>query len=116
MSVTIYGIKNCDTMKKAFNWLDAGGVEYSFHDYRVSGIARDDLEKWCAAVGWEKVLNKASRTFRALPDSARDDLDRSKAIALMTQDPTMIKRPVVVADGFIEVGFKPERYASLFAR
>ncbi len=115
MGVTIYGIKNCDTMKKAFGWLEANGVDYTFHDYRVSGVARADVEAWTAAAGWEKVLNKASRTFRALPDAAREDLDEAKAVGLMVQDPTMIKRPVLVTNGIVEVGFKPERYESLFA-
>jgi len=113
MGVTIYGIKNCDTMKKAFAWLQASGVEYTFHDYRVSGIGRAEVGAWAAAAGWEKVLNKSSRTFRALPDAARAGLDEEKAIDLMVQDPTMIKRPVLVADGVVEVGFKPERYEGL---
>ena len=113
MGVVIYGIKNCDTMKKAFAWLQASGVEYTFHDYRASGISRADVETWAAAAGWEKVLNKSSRTFRALPDASKADLDEGKAIELMVQDPTIIKRPVLVTDGVVEVGFKPERYESL---
>ena len=114
MSATIYGIKTCDTMKKAFRWLDSEGVDYRFHDYRVEGIDRASVERWCAAVGWEKVLNKSSTTFRALLDASKIDLDERSAIALMLAEPTMIKRPVLVADGQIEVGFKPERYAALF--
>lgn len=116
MTVTIYGIRNCDTMKKTFAWLDANGVAYAFHDYRVDGIGKDDISRWCEAAGWEKVLNKASRTFRALPAKTRDDLDDVKAIALMTGEPTMIKRPVLDTGEMIEIGFKPDRYAQLFGR
>lgn len=116
MSVTIYGIRNCDTMKKAFAWLDASGVGYAFHDYRVDGIGKDEISRWCAAAGWERVLNTASRTFRTLPDEARRDLDEAKAIGLMAGEPTMIKRPVLDTGKAIEIGFKPACYAELFAR
>lgn len=116
MTVTIYGIRNCDTMKKAFAWLDANGVAYAFHDYRVEGIAKDDISRWCQAAGWEKVLNKGSRTFRALPAEARENLDEASAIALMAGEPTMIKRPVLETGKAIEIGFKPACYAELFAR
>ena len=116
MTVTIYGIRNCDTMKKAFVWLGANGVAYAFHDYRVDGIGKDDISRWCEAAGWEKVLNKASRTFRALPAETRDDLDEAKAIALMAGEPTMIKRPVLDTGEMIEIGFKPHLYAQLFGR
>jgi len=116
MSVTIYGIRNCDTMKKAFAWLDANGVAYSFHDYRVGGIDADTVWRWCKVAGWEKVLNKSSRTFRALPDSKRDGLDETSAIDLMIGEPPMIKRPVLDTGSGFEIGFKPERYATLFAR
>ncbi|MEO3998363.1 arsenate reductase [Mesorhizobium sp. CAU 1732] len=114
MSVTIYGIKTCDTMKKAFAWLDANGVDYTFHDYRVDGVSRGDVQRWCDAAGWQKVLNAASRTFRALPEDARADLDEAKAIALMVAEPTMIKRPVLDTGNAIEIGFKPARYEELF--
>ncbi len=114
MSATIYGIKTCDTMKKAFRWLESEGVAYRFHDYRAEGIDRASVERWCAAVGWEKVLNKGSTTFRALPDASKADLDEGSAIELMLVEPTMIKRPVLEAKGRIEVGFKPDRYAALF--
>ena len=114
MSATIYGIKTCDTMKKAFRWLESEGVDYRFHDYRVEGIDRASVERWCAAVGWEKVLNKSSTTFRALPEAAKSGVDERSAIDLMLAEPTMIKRPVLEASGRIEVGFRPERYAALF--
>lgn len=114
MLATVYGIRNCDTMKKAFAWLGGHGVDYAFHDYKKQGVTRDALQRWCAATGWEKVLNKAGTTFRKLPDEAKADLDQDKAIALMLDQPSMIKRPVLETGGTIEIGFKPERYATLF--
>ncbi|MDM9647066.1 ArsC family reductase [Rhizobium sp. S163] len=114
MTVTIYGIKNCDTMKKARTWLEEHDVVYDFHDYKASGIDRAHLEKWTQEAGWETVLNRAGTTFRKLPDDARENLDREKAIALMLEQPSMIKRPVVEADGKLLVGFKPEIYGGFF--
>ncbi len=114
MTVTIYGIKNCDTMKKARTWLEEHDVAYDFHDYKASGIDRAHLEKWTQEAGWETVLNRAGTTFRKLPDAARENLDREKAIALMLEQPSMIKRPVVEADGKLLVGFKPEIYGGFF--
>ncbi len=109
--VTIYGIKQCDTMKKARAWLDAHGVAYAFHDYKAHGIDRDTLEAWASAVGWETLLNRAGTTFRKLPDAAKADLDAGRAIALMRAQPSMIKRPVLASDGRVIVGFRPETYA-----
>jgi arsenate reductase (glutaredoxin) len=114
MPVTIYGIKTCDTMKKAFRWLEGEDVAYRFHDYRAEGIDRASVERWCVATGWEKLLNKSSTTFRVLPEDRKVSLDEASAIDLMLAEPTMIKRPVLEADDRIEVGFKPERYAALF--
>jgi Spx/MgsR family transcriptional regulator len=114
MSVTIYGIRNCDTMKKAFAWLDAHDVDYAFHDYKKEGVAPEALRRWCAAAGWEKVLNRAGTTFRKLPDAAKAGLDEAKAIALMVEQPSMIKRPVLETGSAIEAGFRPERYVELF--
>jgi Spx/MgsR family transcriptional regulator len=114
MGTTIYGIKNCDTMKKAFTWLDKNGVAYDFHDYKKSGVTKAALTKWCKAAGWETVLNRAGTTFRKLPDADRENLTEAKAIAQMIAQPSMIKRPVVETDGAIEIGFKPERYAAVF--
>ena len=109
--VTIYGIKNCDTMKKARAWLDKHGVEYSFHDYKVSGIDRDRLERWSKKAGWESLLNRAGTTFRKLPDRAKSSIDADKAIKLMLDQPSMIKRPVLeLGGGRMLVGFKPETY------
>lgn len=116
MSVTVFGIKNCDTMKKAMTWLESHGIAFTFHDYRKDGIGRAELEHWCAALGWEKVLNRAGTTFRKLPENARADLDAAKAVALMLEQPGMIKRPVLEGPGVLELGFKPERYAALFGR
>lgn len=112
MPATIYGIKNCDTMKKARLWLDEHGVDYAFHDYKASGIDRDHLERWCAEAGWQTVLNRVGTTFRQLPNEAKADLDPEKAIALMLAQPSMIKRPVLEADGKLLIGFKPEIYAA----
>jgi arsenate reductase len=113
--VTIYGIKNCDTMKKARGWLDAHGVAYAFHDYKVDGMARDRLQGWARAVGWETLLNRAGTTFRKLPDASKAGLTEAKAIALMLDQPSMIKRPVLDAGGQLIVGFKPETYAAKLA-
>jgi arsenate reductase len=114
MATTIYGIPNCDTMKKARNWLDDRGVAYGFHDYRASGLDRGRLESWVKAVGWEPLLNKASTTFRELPEKERQSIDAAKAIRLMLAQPTMIKRPVLDRDGKLTVGFKPDIYEAVF--
>jgi arsenate reductase len=114
-AVTIYGIKNCDTMKKARAWLDAHGVAYAFHDYKAGGIERGLLQGWARAVGWESLLNRAGTTFRKLPDTDKSALTETKAIALMVGQPSMIKRPVLDVDGRLIVGFKPDSYATALA-
>jgi arsenate reductase len=111
MTTTIYGIKNCDTMKKARAWLDSHGVAYDFHDYKTEGIAKDKLKLWSDELGWETLLNRAGTTFRKLPDADKEDLNERKAIALMLAQPSMIKRPVLDLGGRLLVGFKPEIYA-----
>jgi arsenate reductase len=111
MTVTIYGIKNCDTMKKARAWLDSHGVAYDFHDYKTAGIAKDKLKQWSDVLGWEALLNRAGTTFRKLPDSDREGLNEKKAITLMLAQPSMIKRPVLDLGGKLVVGFKPDLYA-----
>jgi arsenate reductase len=114
-SVTIYGIKACDTMKKARTWLETQGVAHAFHDYKVAGIEAAVLEKWAKVVGWETLLNRAGTTFRKLPDASKANLDEKKAIKLMLAQPSMIKRPVLDVGGKLTVGFKPEIYAKAFA-
>ena len=109
-SITIYGIKNCDTMKKARSWLDAHKVAYEFHDYKNMGIDKPVLESWAKKVGWEVLLNKAGTTFKKLPDAKKEKLDEKKAIALMLDQPSMIKRPVLDIGGKLTVGFRPEVY------
>jgi arsenate reductase len=112
-AVTIYGIPNCDTMKKARAWLDQHGVEYVFHDYKKEGIDAKRLERWSRAVGWEILLNRAGTTFRKLSDAAKADLNEKKAIALMLDQPSIIKRPVLeFGGGKPLVGFKPDIYAA----
>jgi len=114
VTVTIYGIKNCDTMKKARTWLDAKGVTYRFHDYKAEGIDAESLKRWVDTLGWETVLNRSGTTFRALPDADKQDLDAGKAIALMLAQPSMIKRPILDRGGALTAGFKPEIYETLF--
>ena len=116
MTITLYGIKNCDTMKKARLWLDDAGVTYIFHDYKIDGIDRGRLEAWSKKVGWPILLNRAGTTFRKLPEAEKQNLDETKAIDLMLAQPSMIKRPVLVASAKrILVGFKPDSYAAEFA-
>jgi arsenate reductase len=116
MPVTIYGIANCDTMKKARAWLAKHGVEHHFHDYKKDGIDRKRLETWSKNVGWETLLNRAGTTFRRLPDADKASLDRKKAIALMLAQPSMIKRPVLDLGGDrLLVGFKAEEYQAAVA-
>ncbi len=112
---TLYGIKNCDTMKKARAWLDGRGKAYVFHDYKAAGIDRKRLQGWMARVGWETLLNRAGTTFRKLPDVQKEGLTEAKAIDLMLAQPSMIKRPVLeLGGGKLVVGFKPEVYAATF--
>ena len=111
MSLTIYGIKNCDTMKKARAWLDKAGRPYSFHDYKAAGIDRPQLEGWAGKVGWEILLNRTGTTFRKLPEADKAGLTQEKALALMLAQPSMIRRPVLeLADGSLLVGFKAPEY------
>jgi Spx/MgsR family transcriptional regulator len=113
LTITIYVIRNCDTVKKARAWLDGRGVRYNFHDFRADGLDPRLLRLWCETLGWEAVLNRASTTFRDLPDTDKQGLDAGKAMALMLAQPSMIKRPVLDAGGHLTVGFKPERYESV---
>ena len=112
--MTIYGIKACDTMKKARGWLDERGVAYGFHDYKAAGIDAATLKRWAGEVGWEVLLNRSGTTFRALPEADKQGLDEAKTIALMVRQPSMIKRPVLETGKELLVGFRPERYAEAF--
>ena len=111
MTITIYGIKNCDTMKKARAWLDGHGVKYDFHDYKTEGIGKEKLKGWSEELGWEALLNRAGTTFRKLPDADKEGLNERKALALMAEQPSMIKRPVLDIGKKRLVGFKEDVYA-----
>jgi arsenate reductase (glutaredoxin) len=111
MTVTIYGIKNCDTMKKARAWLDGHGVKYELHDYKTAGITKEKLKGWSDRLGWEALLNRAGTTFRKLPDDQKGALNERKALALMLAQPSMIKRPVLEAGAKLLVGFAADTYA-----
>jgi len=114
MTATLYGIPNCDTVKKARVWLDARGLAYRFHDYKKAGVDPDLLRGWVERLGWEAVLNRAGTTFRKLPEAEKAGLEAERAVALMLAQPSMIKRPMLVAGDTLEAGFKPERYAAMF--
>lgn len=113
---TLYGIKNCDTMKKARAWLDGHGIAYAFHDYKTAGVEKARLQDWVSQLGWEVLLNRAGTTFRKLPDAEKDGLTEKKAIALMLAQPSMIKRPVLEMAGKVTAGFRPEQYEKLLKR
>ena len=114
MTVTVFGIKNCDTMKRARAWLETHKIAHRFHDYKTTGIDKATLEAWAKKVGWEALLNRAGTTFKKLPDADKENITEKKAIALMLAQPSMIKRPVLEAKGKLTVGFKPEEYKKLF--
>jgi len=115
MALTLYGIPNCDTVKKARRWLDAAGVPHVFHDFRKDGLDPVKLQGWIDALGWEKLLNRAGTTFRKLPDADKAGLDADKARALMLDQPAMIKRPVVETAGEVSVGFSADEWQQRFA-
>ena len=114
MPVTLYGIPNCDTVKKARKWLDNHGLDYQFHDFRKDGLSEADLNLWCDALGWEQVLNKRSTSWRALDDADKTGLDQAKAVQLMLASPTLVKRPVLAKDGVFKTGFKDADYQAFF--
>lgn len=111
---TLYGIKNCDTVHKARRWLDDNDIEYAFHDVRIDGLARKQLTAWEQELGWEQLLNRRGTTWRKLPEAERDGITKSRAIKLMLDQPAMIKRPVLDADGALSVGFDPDNWQNLF--
>lgn len=111
--VTLYGIQNCDTVRKARHWLDKNGVEYSFHDLRKDGLNTELVSTWSSTLGWKSLINKRGMTWRQLPDNENQDIDENKAINLMTSHPTLIKRPLLDT-GFIQhLGFDEHVYAQL---
>jgi arsenate reductase len=112
----IYGIRNCDTMKKARAWLNKRGIDYTFHDYKAEGVERAKLEGWAKEVGWETLLNRAGTTFRKLPEKEKEGVTESRAVALMLAQPSMIKRPLLEANGKLLVGFKPQMYEQVFRK
>lgn len=111
MQITLYGIRNCDTVKKARAWLDERGVTYVFHDYKTAGIEKASLERWCTELGWERVLNRAGTTFRKLPESDKTGLSEARAIRLMLEQPSMIRRPLLDLGTRRLIGFNPDEYA-----
>jgi arsenate reductase (glutaredoxin) len=116
MTTVVYGIPNCDTVKKARAWLDAAGTAYQFHDYKKAGVPLDRLEAWCATHGYDAVLNRAGTTFRKLPDSEKAGLDRPRALALMQAYPSMIKRPILEHCGQSTVGFDANRWTTVLKK
>lgn len=114
MSVTLYGIRNCDTVKKARAWLGDNGVAYAFHDYKTAGIDQTRLAGWAAIVGWERLLNRAGTTFRKLPEAERAQIDEAAALRLMAAHPSLIKRPVIEHPGGVIIGFDPAMLAAAF--
>ena len=115
MTITMYGIKNCDTIKKARSWLEEHRIGYDFHDYKREGIDRERLSAWADELGWEKLLNRAGTTFHKLPEAERQTVDRDKAIALMIDQPSMIKRPVLDLGTRRLIGFKAAEYEAVLA-
>jgi arsenate reductase len=112
--VTLHGLASCDTTRAARKWLDAQGVPHAFHDVREDGLTHQMVEGWVKQLGWEKVLNKASTTWRELPAAAKDGIDQKAAVSLLLAHPTLVKRPVLERGGSVTVGFKPAAYAALF--
>ena len=114
--LTLYGIKNCDTVRKARKWLESEKIDFTFHDFREDGLTTETVKKWASLVNWEVLFNKRSTSFRALSDEHKTDIDEAKAIALMVEFPTLIKRPVLVKGGELLIGFKAAEYKAWFAK
>lgn len=115
MTITLYGIPNCDTVKKARTWLDARGIGYAFHDYKKAGADADKLAAWCDLAGWDKVLNRAGTTFKKLPEADKADLDQARVVAIMVNNPSCIKRPIVEHPQGLLVGFKVDEWEAALA-
>ena len=116
MTTTLYGIPNCDTVKKARTWLDRHGVEYRFHDFKKEGLDKAQLKGWVDQAGLNVVLNKAGTTYRALPEAEKENLTEAKARKLMVENPSLVKRPVLEKDGRLFIGFKPDEYEVIFRK
>ncbi|KPL93964.1 MULTISPECIES: ArsC family reductase [Vibrio] len=115
MTITMFGIPNCDTIKKAKKWLEAEGIKFEFHDYRKQGITEELVTTFCSELGWELVLNKRGTTYRQLSQEQKDTLTEDKAVTLLVKQPAMIKRPILKVDGKLHIGFKADQYAAIFA-
>ncbi|MDW6001531.1 ArsC family reductase [Vibrio mangrovi] len=115
MTITLYGIPNCDTIKKARRWLDAENIEYRFHDYRKDGIDPELVQEFCQALGWENVLNKRGTTYRQLTQEQKENLNSTTAVSLLIEYPAMIKRPILMVDKTFHLGFSPEQYTTIFS-
>lgn len=113
--LTLCGITTCDTVRKARRWLEEAGIAYRYHDLRKDGLSKEDLASWVKSVGWDALLNKSGTTFRKLPEAEKQIGTEAQAVSLMLEHPTIVKRPVLVRDGVVTLGFKPERYEALFA-
>lgn len=111
---TLYGIKNCDTMKKAMRWLNDRGIDYQFHDYRKDGLSKQQLQIWAKQLGWENLLNRRGTTWRKLSEETRETINKTSAIDLMLENPAMIKRPLLDTGKQLTLGFDPDTYQSLF--
>ena len=115
MSTTLYGIKNCDTMKKAFKWLETNNINYEFHDYKKSGLPEDLAKDWLASEGWEQIINKRGTTWRKLDDDVKNSMNDTQALAVMLDNPSIIKRPLMIKDGEMTLGFKDADYQTIFS-
>ncbi len=114
MRVEIYGIKNCDTMKKAFTWLDDNGIDYAFHDYKKEGADADVLKRAIDAHGWENVINRRGTSWRILPEDVKAGMDAQGAVDAALENPSLVKRPLLFKDAVITLGFKPDLYRGIF--
>ena len=113
-AVTLYGISNCDTIKKARIWLQENAIDYRFHDYRKQGVDGERLQSMALQLGWEVMLNRRGTTWRVLPDSVKEPIDEDSALQLMLNNPAIIKRPILERHGDLHIGFKPQQYQEIF--
>ena len=116
MTITVYGIRNCDTVKRARAWLEAAGIDYRFHDYKTDGLGRATLLAWVRGVGWQALVNRSGTTFRKFPEAERATLDEARAIEWMLAQPSLVRRPVIESGGALLVGFDADEYARRLPR